>query len=456
MKNIVKKFWNSPTFTTWGAKLVQPLRLLLVTPLILTRFTLDEQAAWFLFAAIGVFGQIVNSRLNLTFARMISLANGGATDLSPIKGRAQQANDAIRRPPNWDGIIRVYNCLFFLVGLTVLLIFTINTAVGYISLKNICDSLKDEQVKNIWLSFTLMRIGDLVANLASPPSIAIRGLNHVALVNRWTILFSLLSVVSGYIVLLNDGGIVALAAVMQAMIVLRCIRGFWLTKTVNEGRLWKSFRPHWDQEVFRWAREPLWKGFIGEFSKSGVLQLTGIIFSFYGSTAALASYLFSFSIARTIQNFAMAPFSSQTPKFSKMMAQQRYAELAELFKNRVAASQLILVLGFLGLAIVGPDLLSLIGSENSLLPTAQWLCLGVFFLYDRFNGYCFMLCASANNIKMYWDQAFVGFCTVVILFVAIPKLGVWGILIALAIPSILIMNQRPYLMYKQQIRQSVS
>ena len=77
--------WHSPTFTTWGNYATQSLRLLLVTPLILTRFNETEIAAWYLFASLNFFGAVVSSRLGLTFSRMFSFAMGGADNLAPIK-----------------------------------------------------------------------------------------------------------------------------------------------------------------------------------------------------------------------------------------------------------------------------------------------------------------------------------------------------------------------------------
>lgn len=111
ISEIPLRLWNSPTFTQWSAKVVQPLRLLLVTPLILTGFSKDEIAAWYLFASINFLGQIVGSRVLLTFSRMIAMAMGGAKDLSPIIAAQRKSKT---NEPNWDSIFRVYRSLGFI------------------------------------------------------------------------------------------------------------------------------------------------------------------------------------------------------------------------------------------------------------------------------------------------------------------------------------------------------
>ena len=93
IKKAAKWLWNSPTFTTWGNYGIQSLRLLLVTPLILTRFDETEIAAWYLFASLNFFGTIIGQRLGLTFSRMFAFAMGGASNLAPIKGAREQENE---------------------------------------------------------------------------------------------------------------------------------------------------------------------------------------------------------------------------------------------------------------------------------------------------------------------------------------------------------------------------
>ena len=49
IKDLSFRLWDSPTITTWASFLSRPLNLLILTPLILTKFDNEEIATWFLF-----------------------------------------------------------------------------------------------------------------------------------------------------------------------------------------------------------------------------------------------------------------------------------------------------------------------------------------------------------------------------------------------------------------------
>lgn len=381
------------------------------------------------------------------------MAFGGADNLKPIKKalQKQKAAQSSPLPPNWGRIHEVYNCLFILLSVTVFIVFLINSGIGYLSLREICEKATSDEAKIIWLSFCVMRLGDFFKNLSAPPAVTLRGIGYVALINRWAIIFQLLSVLGGYICLICGGGMLSLVIVMQSIVLLGVFRNYWLTKIVEEGRLWNHWKPKWSSEIFHWAKEPLWKGFVTELSKNGVFQVTGIILAFHATTANLASYLFSFNIARSIQSFAMSPFSSQLPRFAKLLAQTKYIEIKDAFRKRVLISQSLLAAGFIGIAVTGPFLLDLIGSQNKILPIWQWFALGGVMLYERYNTYCLAICASGNNMVLISSQILAGMISLALLFYLIPLYGVWGILFSLFLPTIIIMNIRPYYQFKKQL-----
>ncbi|MGJ8660580.1 MAG: hypothetical protein ACSHXL_00945 [Bacteroidota bacterium] len=373
------------------------------------------------------------------------MAYGGAVNLAPIKsivGLSQPSKE-----PNWNGIIRVYNCLTFLLISIVLVIFTINTIIGYISLKEICSKIANVEARGIWYSFIVMRLGDFINNASAAPNVAMRGLNHVALMNRWSVIFQIASVIGGYITLILGGSMLSLVIVMQSLALLGVIRSYYLSSIVNEGILWRSWKPRWDKEIFLWAKEPLWKGFIAEFSKNGVLQISAIIFTFYSSTAGIASYLFSLNIARSIQHISMSPFTSQLPRFTKLLAGGFKGKLVSEFKIRVIIAQLLLVLGFITIAIIGPLLIEIIGSENKLITMFQWFALGGIFLYERFNTYFLAICASGNNMLLIFNQLTAGIFVIILTFLLVPRYGVEGILLAMFLPVLVITNIKPYLAF---------
>lgn len=434
-RNYLLKIWNSPTFTGLGVKLTRPLRLLLVTPLVLTSFSEVEIAAWYLFASISLFGNLIRARIELTFQRMISMAHGGATDLSPVKKAVEREG---KREPNWEGIYRVFRCLSLLQAIVVLFTTAITTVIGYWTLRNIVSGQPEASI--VYRSFAILMMTSFFNGAFGYLAVTIRGLGNMALVSRWNIVSSLVSVVAGASVLALGGGMLILVIVMQVTVMLVLLRNFWLISRVNGGRLKGHFLPKWDQQVWSWAWQPLWKGAITQFANHGVLQLSSLILSFYAATAQLSAFLLSVSLLSTAKQLAMTPFFSQQPRFSRLMSAGKLGELRSLASRRILICQVILLLFVLGGGVVGPVLLSMIGAKATLLEFPLWCMLGFYFFYERFNTYNLAVCAAGNSIQLYWRQAFTGGVCLVLLWFLIPSMGALGAIISLLVPSLLLMN----------------
>ena len=84
LNQATSKIWNSPTVMTWVSFLVRSLSLIVVLPLILTRFSTEEIALWYLFITIIGLQMFVDMGLSPTFSRVISYAMGGA-DVHDLK-----------------------------------------------------------------------------------------------------------------------------------------------------------------------------------------------------------------------------------------------------------------------------------------------------------------------------------------------------------------------------------
>ena len=62
-----ERIWNSPTFMTWGNMLIASVRLLVVTPVILVKYNVNEIAFWYLLATINAFIIVVDFGKNVVY-----------------------------------------------------------------------------------------------------------------------------------------------------------------------------------------------------------------------------------------------------------------------------------------------------------------------------------------------------------------------------------------------------
>jgi hypothetical protein len=434
---IILWLWESPTFVTWGNQAVSSLRFLLVTPLVLTRFNETEIAAWYLFASLNFFGVMVSNRLGLTYMRMFSHAMGGASDLSPIKEkRIIDQNGG----PNWEVFERAYGTIGSLNLFVAVSNVLVACAMGWFGLQSFLEGY--EQASVLWISFGLLQIGFLVNFVFQRYAVALKGMNYVAVVGRWAMVFSIISIVSGAIVLWLDFGMICLVVTMQFFSVLGVLRNKFILRHVENGRVARFKQHGFDREVFSWCWEPTWKGMLAYFTSIGVVQIGVIVFSRLGSLTEVASFLLTLRMVQTVLQISGAPFNSIQPKMGRMLAEGRLNELQKLYISR---SGLVLILMGLGLAAVigvGAPLLEFIGANANMLSKTHFFILSILILHQWFINYTGSICGVANNVILVWSGIVAALVSLCLLFIMSPGVSVVFVILACWLPRTLIFNIR--------------
>lgn len=438
LRQLTAKIWHSPTFTTWGNQLTQSLRLLLVTPLLLTHFNQTEIAAWYLFATLNVFGSIVAKRLEISFSRMISFAMSGAVNLSPITDAK-----AIRGSgePNWQSVRRAIGTL----GLIQLLVALANTIIasgmGYFALTSLLSDYTG--LESIWLAFVVMQISNLISIACNRYGVVLQGMNHIAIVNRWSILFSLLSVALGVVALDLGVSMFVLALVMQTVPLLGIIRNRLLLKYYTCGKLSNIDKLDWDSEIARWAWGPAWRGFIGQFTNVGLVQLSGVIFARFGEPGAVATYLFTLRLIDLVTNFAQSTLFSKIPLCAKMLASGELERLAILFYYRANLAGWLTVAAFILIGLCGQWVFTLIGANIHFASPEVWFIFAVLAAIKGYMNFIAMPVGFGNRVIFHWHYLASAMVALALLPFMLPRFGIIGIVVSLWLPTILILNVAP-------------
>lgn len=435
---IFSKLWNSPTFTTWGNQAVQALRLLAVTPLILISFNETEIASWLLFGSLTFFGSIISGRVGLTFSRMIAFAMGGATDLSPIKQRPAKIEKAL---PNWILVERAYSTTGAINALLATLVAAVAVFMGWYGLDGLLAGYAD--TRTIWMAFGIVVISQSAVFLFQQYPMALRGMDYVALSNRWNVVFSLLSMFTGVITLKMGGGIITVTLAMQIVVMLAIPRNWWLLRSVEDGRF-KNFKAYrLDRQMLEWAWEPAWKGFIVSLANSGSLQVAAVFCARFLPVSEAAAALLSLRLLTSLKYVSNAPYMSRLPRISRMFAEGHLDRLKQFVPHRIFLCQLLFSLSVLGLGYLGPPLLNLIGSNVELLPRSILLVTGLLLLLQNFVRLSLILSATGNHIICVQREFWAFWATALSLFFLIPNLGFSGLLVGLFLPAFLILNIAP-------------
>lgn len=391
---VAKRLWNSPTFTTWGKQGVQALRLLAVTPLILVHFNTTEIAAWYLFGSLTFFGTLISGRVGQTFSRMIAFAMGGATDLSPIKGSFERRTNADH--PNWPLIERAYATTGALNALLTIAIAGTALAMGWYGLENLLADYAEPGT--IWAALGVMILSQAVVFFFQRYSIALKGMNYVALSNRWDVVFSLLSIIAGAGVLQAGADILQVAMTMQGVAMLSIARNWFLVRYVEEGRF-KQFRSFkLDRQMLRWAWGPAWKGMLLQLSSHGVIAGGSVLIARALPAEQAAPALLTISLIHRIRGVADAPFISHSPLISRLLSQKDYFGLDKLVSARINQSQSLFGIFMAGLILGVSPVFSLIGTNVNILEANELSIIALVALFQNQNFLYLQVCAAGNDI----------------------------------------------------------
>ena len=433
---LIRRIWNSPTLMTWGGYVILPLRLLLVTPLLLTRFSDMELAAWYLFASVSFFGMIVSQRFGMTFSRMFSFAMGGASGLAPITKLSRDSTNG--KEPDWIAFERAYATLGILGVGAAAANLVVSGTMGWVGLRGLVGDRGD-----IWIAFAVFLVSDFICFTYRRYSVALIGMNYVALEARWSMIFNLFSVAVGAVTLMLGGNVLELAVAMQAVALIAPLRQRFLLSLVEQGRVLEFKQYKFDWVAFQWAWPATYKGFLGEMGMMGGMQLAAVIFANCAASNAVASYLFAMRILDVIVNAGQVPFTAIQPALSRQLVSGQVAELKSMLKSRFRMTWGLTAAALLGAGIVLPGALSLIGSKTNFVSADVWFVFGLVTLLSRFLVLNSSICSLGNDYPFFREMSVSCLLTLGLAVGLGEKLGVFGPFLAASMPPLLLLNVRP-------------
>ncbi len=440
MRTLFFRLWNSPTFTSWGSRASQSIRLLIILPLVINTFDEVQLSAWFLFSSIIFFSEMMSMQTSLVFSRMFALANGGASDLSPIRdGKVQESSGQ----PNWPLIGSLYgttqslNAILAVLGLLLVLV------LGYFSLAPVVEGYADSQ--DIWLAFIVFALGTFIVEFFRKYQVALRGMNHVALTSRWDTLFNLISPIAGAAMLLSGGSIFELAVVMQAVLSLGILRQWALLHFVAEPQF-RNFRLWgWDRQILIWVWEPLWRGIVQMLANRGSTRVSTIALARYTDPALLAPILLAVRLLDILESFSDTPITSHAPRFGRLLAAGQIDRFRQGMERAFRLSSWVQVGGVIAIGLFASAGLQVLGTDKSFIAMSAFFSLGIAHTLLSTVRKSLMITMVGNNVVAVERFILATAVTTVLAFTIIPASPFWGFLASAYLPVVLIANIKPLL-----------
>lgn len=432
IKKIFRRLWESPTLMTWLNLLAKSLTLVLVTPLVLTRYSEAEIALWLLIASSITLVNMADLGFSTTFIRFLSYARRGMEkedmDVYLSKDDSFEYN-AKRYEPNWKFISDIFSNMKFTyrwLTLVSLLFLSISTLLMIKPINML------ESPHRGWMAWAVVVVSASLYLQGSIYNSFLQGMNKVAMAMRVAAFFGLLTVLSNFTVLLLGGDIFWLILSNQTGLLLGILGSYWLCHQVEEG-IFKTFtkKAKYVASIFKFAWSSAWKSGIGVFMSFGIQQIANLIIGQQDDSLEIASFLLASMFIRQIAQFSQAPFYSKIPTLAQLYVNKEFDSIIRLSKKGMFITYWLIFFGAIGLIIFVNPILNLIGSNVEFISPKAWIFLLLGILIERYGAMHIQLYSISHKIIWHIANGVTGGLFILIFFLLFDTYNYYAFIYAL-------------------------
>lgn len=348
----------------------------------LRRFSDQEAALWFIFSSVLAVQSLASFGFTPSFARLLAYARAGA-EVEQMRD-LRQGNAIGQGETNWRSIERLCTCMrrvFAVVSLVAMgLMLTVGTAVMWRPLAE-----QGHQLPSwiAWGAIVLVSTASLWGNYYLA---CLQGMDHVAETRRWETLVSVAGILTGFVVLLAGGRLLALILSNQLWALAGVLVNRGLCRRVHGGSFARLPRLAWDSGVFTVIWQSAWKNGLTGVLTLGLIQATGIIQAQSGNATATATYVFTLRIVTLLGQLSQAPFLSKLPELARLRAAGDTVKLFSLLRRGMLLAHWSLVGGLVVLPLVAPPVLTWLKSRSVEFDPVLWGLFSLNLFFERWSG----------------------------------------------------------------------
>lgn len=412
---------------TWLSVATRAMSVLIVLPLLLTRFSVEEIAFWYLLATLISLQQLADLGFAPTFVRVIAYAMGGASQLKDKRGAATH----ITGEPRWDVVERIWNTMAAIYRRLTLASVLLFALLGTLVLRRPISGLEDH--RTAWISWAVVVATFAISLQSNAYAAYLQGMNRVALLKRWETITSVGAMASSIIVLMAGGRLLALVISNQVWVLLNSARNWWLSRSIEGARACGFKKGGPDAEVIDAVRDSAIRSGLGVIFSRGVIFSSGVIYAQVADAAGLAAYLIAFRVIQMLMDFSNAPFYSKLPLLSKFRSQGREKEQLQMAARGMRLAYWSYVAGVVGAGILAPLAFRQLGSHATWVTPSLWALMGVAFFVERFGAMHIQLYSTTNHIIWHTANGVSGAIYLVTSIVLLPFVGVFAFPLAILV-----------------------
>ena len=449
----LRRWWHSPVLMSWLNTTARIFSLVVILPLVLHEFSPAEISVFYLFSSVVSMQLVVSGTFVHTFSRIINYVWAGA-DLSHLARHYEEW-----RPRSGLVVIDKHLMSELLATMQrlflVLALFSIPLAVvlGGFGLRKPISEVADPG--RAWLAWGIVVLVSPLVIYSLQFNAFLQGVDKLALEQRWAALFAIGGSLSGAVVLLLNGDLLALIVVNQLWQVAGFIRLRWLAGSIARSLGVPLGSGGSNREIMRVIWPTAWRSAVGIMSAASIPVVGSLWFAQVLPTKALAELLLGMRVMNIISEFCRPPFYSRIPSLNMMRAQGDLASLVSTAKRGMRVSYLTFVILFLLAPIVASLGLPWIGSQIDVPETDFWLILGAASLLERLGSMHIQIYSTTNEIIMHWLNGWSSLIAIALSIVLSPRLGGYAFAVGLLISMVVFFSWQATRYSLNSLRQGV-
>ena len=391
---------------SWASFLTRAFSLILVLPLMVTRFSSADVALWYLFMTALNFQVLADIGFSSTLVRMFSYARSGLS-INELKTVERTKPEENAGEFNWDTIETVWQVMNFVykrLGVLLTIFVALSTWFLYHPI------LRSSDPKSSAIAWGIIIISGFIQLRYSTFSNYLQGMNQVALVKRWEGILNLFSILTNCLILYLGGHLLLLVISNQFWALVTIARDLVLSRQIANGRYTTlSVKAKYNKLVFASIWPSVWKSGVGTLMGVGVIQIINLIIADYGSSKQIASYLLGYNLIRQISTFSQAPFYSRIPSLAQLRARGDIKTFTKVMERGMNMSYWAFVLPVIFGGLAGTFGLKYIHSHVNFPGMLLWGSMGLALFLER---------CGAMHIQVYraLDREYVAVVKLVSLF----------------------------------------
>jgi len=427
-RSLNHKIFNSSTLMSWFSFSSKILNILLVLPLILSKFNENELAVYFLFITIIATSNIIDFGFKSTFVRVFSFASAGLDSIDKIKATSKKVTN---KAVNWDLTERIFSAMkkiYLLISFVLLLI--LSTTGTLLVTKSIH---LNEDVNSLWMAWIFVLVTSAIGFYGKIYVCYLEGFNKVALIRKVEGYFAFITVFSKLLVLYFYPTILALIIVEKTWLIINLARNFYLSKRINDNKISGFKSRGMDFSFLKKLFNLAWKNGVSGILSIGLTNFTGIIYAQIGGTASVNSYLLSLRVLTLLRDFSKAPFYSKIPLLAKLRAENNLQDLIKVSKKNMTLSNGTFLLGAIVIGAVSNKILAMIGSNAQFVSYDLWILLSIAFFVHRYGAMHLQLYLTTNHIISHIVDSISGLIFVIVSLLLFQELQLYAFPIAMLV-----------------------